>query len=365
MVSKQHRFKSTPLQRYLYVGIIHFQFEFDIPKAPLPHSSSTWHTSTTEMSISAILSELSTLDAYSGLMSSRWRKGLGCAAFFLFALIALPVLLTGFIWGSFTPILFYGRVIDTDGNPVPQAQVKASFCAFPFGTNIPDDTIADNEGRFWIFGHGMGVGIQTSKTGYYILEQESNGNFAYVAAASATGQSQWHASSSTAAIFRLRKMGQTEPLIYKPTHGGLIARDGTPIQINLSADPSRGVHPDIELQCWTYDKDVPLNSNHGFNWRCKIAVLGGGLQPRKGEFDFIAPENGYQPIDEINMEGTNPKWRSSQSRDYFLKLADGTYARINLSIGAGGYNAFAITSYLNPIAGHRNLEFDLANQSKK
>ena len=93
---------------------------------------------------------------------------------------------------------------------------------------------------------------------------------------------------------------------------------------------------------------------------------GGGLQSRAGgEFDFIAPEDGYQPSDEINMSASDPNWRGTTTHEYFLKLANGDYARINFSIGAGGYNTFEITSYLNPQPGHRNLEFDPAKQINK
>jgi len=88
-------------------------------------------------------------------------------------------------------------------------------------------------------------------------------------------------------------------------------------------------------------------------------VPGGGIQLRTGgEFDFTAPEDGYQPSAEINMLATDPMWRDSQSREYFLKLGNGIYARMSFVMGAGGYNAFEITSYLNPIPGHRNLEYD-------
>jgi hypothetical protein len=88
-------------------------------------------------------------------------------------------------------------------------------------------------------------------------------------------------------------------------------------------------------------------------------VPGGGIQLRKGgEFDFTAPTDGYQLSDEINMPSTITSWNDQGSREYFLKLANGEFARISFTMGAGGYNTFGITSYLNPQPGHRNLEYD-------
>jgi hypothetical protein len=93
---------------------------------------------------------------------------------------------------------------------------------------------------------------------------------------------------------------------------------------------------------------------------------GGGLQPiRGGEFDFIAPEDGYQPSDEIDMSASDPNWRGAVTRQYFLKLSNGTYARINFVVVVDNNPGFSITSYLNPQPGHRNLEFDPTKQINK
>ena len=166
-------------------------------------------------------------------MAKKWMKSAGCLGLVLLSFPVIALLVTGLVWGSFIPILFFGKVVDTDGNPVRYAQVNASFCAFPFGTNIPDNTTSDSQGNFWVLGHGMAVVITTSKEGYYSLEQKSDGTFAYYAPASSTGKSQWHATLSNAAIFTLRKMGETEPLIN--IHRYIkIQRDGTPMQMNLT-----------------------------------------------------------------------------------------------------------------------------------
>jgi hypothetical protein len=115
----------------------------------------------------------------------------------------------------------------------------------------------------------------------------------------------------------------------------------------------------LQVQSWTQNQNIPPGSNQHYDWRCVITVPGGGIQPRTGdEFDFTAPEDGYQPSDNITMSATDPKWTDSQSREYFLQLANGEYARISFTMAAGGDHFFRITSYLNPTSGHRNLEYN-------
>jgi hypothetical protein len=67
----------------------------------------------------------------------------------------------------------------------------------------------------------------------------------------------------------------------------------------------------------------------------------------------------------LNMSANARPWNDSQSRAYFLTLANGTYARIDFTMAAGGDHFFSITSYLNPKPGHRNLEYDPAKQINK
>lgn len=160
-------------------------------------------------------------------------------------------------------------------------------------------------------------------------------------------------------------MGDCEPLIM--THRNVkIARDGDPLQMNLATGHTYNeTNGNVIVQCWTQDQEIRPGSDKRYAWRCLITVPGGGLQPRTGsEFDFVAPEKGYQPSDEIVMSASNTKWNSTQSREYFLKLANGDFARVNFTMLAGGDNFFEITSYLNPTPGHRNLEFDPAKQIK-
>jgi hypothetical protein len=155
-----------------------------------------------------------------------------------FAILLIGVVLLVFItaavlwqlcWGSFTPIRFYGNVVDTDGHPVPEAQVHVSFAEMPYADGVRDDTTSDENGNFSVIGHGAGIDVMVSKSGYYVLPQ-SDGNFqTWPPGTTQTwpegAGDYWRSSSSNPIIFKLLKMGVCEPLIEYGTNYKY-ARDG-------------------------------------------------------------------------------------------------------------------------------------------
>lgn len=214
----------------------------------------------------------------------------------------------------------------------------------------------DGAGLFSITTHGMGLVINVSKDGYYKTIQ-SGGSFGYTKEG---GSPNPHPDPKNPAIFVLKKAGTTEPLI--TIHRDVrISKDGTPVQMNLTTGNTYNVtNGDIQVQAWTQDQGIPVNVNRPYDWRCQITVPGGGLQPRTGQFDFEAPADGYQDNDVLDMPASATPWSKQMSREYFLKLANGDYARISFTMRAGGAHFFSITSYLNPQPGHRNPQDDIS-----
>jgi hypothetical protein len=267
------------------------------------------------------------------------------------------------IWSMafLTPITFYGKILDEKNNPVGGAKVDITAADHFMDQGSGYKRTSDEDGLFSISGiHGMGLVVIVSKEGYY-ASPSSNGNFGY---ASGSGELPPHTDPSDPAIFVLRKMGETEPLIVQHIDTNT-SKTGAPMPVDFHTGKTRGTsNPDIQVQSWVEDQKI--HQNQPYHWRCQITVPGGGLQLRTGgEFDFTAPENGYQSSDEIDIVASDPRWRSSQSREYFLKLANGEYARMSFLVGVGYNTGFTITSYLNPAPGHRNLEYDPAKQINK
>ena len=70
------------------------------------------------------------------------------------------------------------------------------------------------------------------------------------------------------------------------------------------------------------------------------------------------PETGYRPMLEFNMPKDAPEWKHGFQGEYFLKLKDNRYARMEFRMISGGAHFAVVTSYLNPAPGVRNLEYD-------
>jgi len=266
------------------------------------------------------------------------------------------------IWdaGLATPIRFYGKVVDEKGIPISEANVHVSMHDHLLEGYSKKELLSDKDGLFTVSGHGLGLGVMVSKGGYYHLK-ESDGTFGY---AEGAGTGAPHPDPSNPAIFVLRKMGTAAPLV-RVKGDFRIPKNGTPVLVDLGTGRATGgSNQAIKVECWTNDQKVTNpNLNIPYDWRCQLTVPGGGVVKREGQFDFVAPEGGYQPVDEIDMPASlGTKWRSQVTRDYFVKLGNGEFARLNFMMTAGGDHFFSITSYLNP-SGSKNLEYDPAKQA--
>ena len=252
-----------------------------------------------------------------------------------------------------TPINFWGKVVDEKGNPVPDATVELGTADRPWETGSSYKRTTDSNGLFSITGvKGLSISVDVSKGGYY-KTSHSRGQFSY---AQPSGNKEPLPMPDKPTVFDLRKMGQVEPLVQ--VDGFVkVPRNGAPVEISFeTGDTVAAGQGDLRVEAWTNDQ-VKDPGGH-YDWRCRISVPNGGLTERKEEFAFEAPANGYRPSDEISMPQTEERWSPQVSREYFVKLADGRYARIRFEMVAGGDNFFTINSYLNPKPGSRNLECD-------
>ena len=81
------------------------------------------------------------------------------------------------------------------------------------------------------------------------------------------------------------------------------------------------------------------------------------------ELSFEAPEDGYKPTLEMQMLPTAKRWHEDDDGQYWLKLGNGTYARMRFRITTGGGHFASVVSFLNPKPGSRNLEYDPVKQA--
>ena len=256
-----------------------------------------------------------------------------------------------------TPIEFYGKVVDENTNPVANASVHFVWTDLSQNGTSEKDAASDQDGLFSLSNtNGKNLIVQVSKDGYYSYQP-------FGAAFNYAGENQnFVPDAANPVIFRLKKKGAIEPLVHvQSSMGGpkgfRIPKDGGAVEISLTTGKAVPAgQGDLRVQCWT-DSDGKAPGQH-YDWKCQISVPGGGVLQSVNELDFQAPENGYQTAEVIDMPARlEADWSSHAKRNYFLKLANGTYARVSFEMVAGGDHFFRLESFLNP-SGSRNLEFD-------
>lgn len=256
-----------------------------------------------------------------------------------------------------TPITFYGRVIDQNGDPVPSADVFYGVLDRFATAGATNQTRTQPDGTFTIKGaRGAVLQVGVRREGYYMIDGESASSFAYGVSPDENTKSP--PTQFQPAVFKLRKRGFAESLI-KLRQNYRIPHNGVPVQVDLSSGKisSSG---DLRVEAWT-SQDLHNDRGH-YDWRCRISILNGGLVLKAAPFEFQAPTDGYRCCDEMVMPRTATDWQPTLKREYFLQLANGRYARMQFEIFAGGDHFFTVEAYVNPTPGSRNLEFDPAKQ---
>lgn len=250
------------------------------------------------------------------------------------------------------PIEFYGKVVDENSNAVAGANVVFNWTETPSEDgNRTSATSSDAQGLFSLHGaRGPSLVVSVGKDGYYSSHNGQKG-FKYAFGDITAPDPQ------NPVVFQLKRKGTPQPLIttHFPIGIGQIAQlhhDGTPIEIDLLTGNQVPIgNGQLKLELWRDISDI--NAQH-FNWKIQLSVPNGGLVETDEEFDFQAPQSGYQPSIVIDMPATNQNWQGEVNSKYYIQLANGDYGRIDFYLLA--YNgAFTVHSAVNP-TGSQNLE---------
>lgn len=258
-----------------------------------------------------------------------------------------------------TPINFWGKVIDQNGNPVEGAEII--FCANDkyWEPGSKYHTKSDQNGLFSITGvKGINLSVGIQKAGYY-RNPESYGAISYV---TRDPKERPVPTVDNPAIFVLRKMGDTVPLVRVTERTVRVPKSGAPVGVSLATGQTMSsTQGGLTVECWTDDQSK--NAQEQYNWHCRLTVPGGGLIECSDQYTFEAPAGGYKSS--VELTPSHEKWSARAEQQYYVKLPDDRYARISFKIRTGGEHYFVIESYLNPNPGNRNLEFDPAKAVKK
>lgn len=252
------------------------------------------------------------------------------------------------------PLAFHGRVLDLEDNPIEGATVTIGVVNNLEG-GTDHETTTDAEGNFSISNiFGIGLHVRVAKDGYYKLDtteehEGSNRNFDRSPLTQRDDSNE--GTRSNPAIFRLKKMGETEPLIYITDNVKLL-----PTNRSLSLKSIDSNAPPIQISFWREQVERGPGELR-YDWTFSFEVPGGELAQRECKFGFTAPEEGYQSGYEIQMEqSVGDNWQKNVRDELFIKFNDGTYGLIKFKVAAGS-QMFRYQYYYNP-SGSQNLEYD-------
>lgn len=243
------------------------------------------------------------------------------------------------------PIVFYGKVIDQHGNPVPNAVVRYTALDKFAGAGSNYKGLSDESGIFGIVDiNGARLSVSVRKNGYYPIHNLSNQSFAY--SVSADGYFKPPPTKNNPAIFHLHKADQQDAeLAHVSSRQLIVPTNGIPVKLLFG----NGLHVSIR-----YEQGAQLGEK--FDWRFELQVEGGGLIRREREFDFLAPESGYSPTLTVESDAESSQWTKRKEEEFFVKFQNDTYGRIALRFYPGNRNFVVFESVANLEKDNRNLE---------
>jgi hypothetical protein len=247
------------------------------------------------------------------------------------------------------PLTIVGQVVDQDGKPIEGATIRFGVHDKAWESGSSFFRTSDAEGRFEMSGiSGAAVNTEVSKDGYY--------NGAESRRVIKPGES---SSKESPVIFRLYKKRNAVNLVYRPVSAMELADDVDMVyfdfkEARLSLTPNGSHVLEVKLE-------ADENNVIGREWAYHIRIPGGGLQKRRHEFDFIAPDSGYAEVIEGGYEKNAPDWRGGYNEHLIAKLSDGSVARFEISIGVQRRRYVRVHEIAyNPDPASRNLELDPA-----
>lgn len=254
-----------------------------------------------------------------------------------------------------TPLVFYGKVIDQKGNPVPYAEVGYRLLDKFGASGTVGETTADENGLIVISGvRGVEIAVGVSKEGYYFVEGQSRGDFSPQREDAYT---KLLPTKEKPAVFILHKKGEPAALIHVEERQIEVPGNESPVRVNLITGETR--QGELLLTMWGGAAE-----EQRFDWFYQLSIPGGGLIERKNAFDFEAPAEGYESTIEVKMFKNQDGWKPRVRKEYFAKLKNKKYARFSMEFYPGEPSFVLFESYLNPVTGNRNLEYEPSKRTK-
>lgn len=252
------------------------------------------------------------------------------------------------------PVDFWGEILDQNDKPISDVQVTLQVRHWHY--NPPSDLNSDFP-QFKLASDANGKFKLTDVTGD-VLELEAMAKDGYRLSPKiphSLGTSGGSFEHPT--IFRMWKLGETANLVSHRTLFGF-QPDGRVYTLNLIADQktaSGSVNGDLRVQ---FQRQSVLEPKEEYRWTLEISAVEGGLMETTDEFEYLAPENGYQPQILFQTNSIAPRSMPDLTKDYYFNSRNGqVYGVLHLQIFSdyNGQGAILVDSRINPNSS-RNLQ---------
>lgn len=261
---------------------------------------------------------------------------------------------------------FWGKVVDEKGEPVQGATAEIAITdKFSWTPNAKNTTTkynkqSDEKGLFSLLGKkGGSVRVRVTADGYSPSYDKKLGRDMSRLSMSYVGENDkinfQRPAEDSPTVFVLRKKSAVDELFVDAKKNVKISKEGEAEIITFKNKEGREVG--FKIQCWS-DSPDPFNYD-SYDWRAKIEVVNGRLQPVTQRDPVMAPEKGYSDSYTMDMiQGKNKIWKRSspgESRNFWVQFDDKTYAKARIKVKTGRKHEVDAEIWYN-LDGTRNFE---------
>jgi|GEM_PF-2076200 len=242
-----------------------------------------------------------------------------------------------------TPINFYGKAINTEGDPVANAQIFFGALNKPLTPSDPATkytAASDDDGLFSITGiKGSRLVVRVEKVGYHTLPSEFEGIYY----SNPTPKTRIPTKDNPA-IFVLEKLNKSVDL-FKERITEKLSLKGNPVTVPIFNG--------VETLTISLTSDYNRQTYAYSNWQAEVKLSNGGFVQTEETYNFEAPTEGYDSELEYRVTEESEQKPKKIDRSFYFILNNGEYyGRMDLLISAAG--GFRLEYYVNP-SGGRNL----------
>lgn len=228
------------------------------------------------------------------------------------------------------PIQYFGKVVDENSQPITGVQVSYNASAMDTVRKEIQYTglvSTDERGMFKIDGvNGVNLMLELSHPSYYAYPDNSTG----FDKRSLPKKGFFSDCEERAESFRMHSKGH--PVLLSHRRGGVdVPVNGGSAMVEFLGQQDKDVVGTLQIEA---SGNTPKNwSPKPYDWSVRLTVPNGGLVESTNQFDFNAPDSGYQRSIEIDMGQDQQGWSDTVDKSYFLKFQN-VFARMKIHMRA-------------------------------